>query len=97
MTNKEQFLMEHNKSSPQNLQATLLLLNNFKEEKKSLFKNDNWSIDKLRRPFIIWLIALQLEKDKLNPLSLKDSIKQAKKITTDKKGQLFHIYPYDEA
>ena len=55
---KEQFLQEHNKLSPSNLQATLALLNRFKEEKKPLLKDDNWCLDKLRIPFISWLTTL---------------------------------------
>lgn len=58
MTNKKHFLIEHNKLSPLNLQATLLLLTRFKKEKISLFKNDKWPIEKLRRPFISWLLSL---------------------------------------
>ena len=56
---KEQFLEEHNKLSPTNLQATLTLLNRFKEEKKPLMKNDDWCLDKHRIPFISWLTTLQ--------------------------------------
>ncbi len=58
LISKEQFLKEHNKLSPSNLQATLALLNRFKEEKKPLLKEDNWCLDKLRIPFISWLTAL---------------------------------------
>ena len=58
MTKKQQFLLEHNKLSPLNLQATTFLLSRFRIEKTSLFKDDNWSIDKLRRPFILWLTSL---------------------------------------
>ena len=58
MTKKQQFLLEHNRLSPFNLQATMSLLSQFKIEKASLFKDDNWSIDKLRRPFILWLTSL---------------------------------------
>jgi hypothetical protein len=54
---KEQFLEEHNKLSPANLKATIPLLSRFRIEKASLFKNKNWSIDKLRRPFILWLTS----------------------------------------
>lgn len=79
MTNKEQFLIEHNKLSPLSLQATLILLTRFKEDKLSLFKDDNWSVDKLRRPFILWLTSLPSEK-------LEGSAKQAK-------DKLFHPYP----
>jgi len=60
---KEQFLQEHNKLSPANLQATLALLNRFKEEKKPLLKDDTWCLDKLRIPFISWLTAIK-EDDK---------------------------------
>jgi len=61
---KEQFLVEHNKLSPSNLQATLVLLERFKEEKKPLLKDDAWSIDKLRIPFIAWLLAMPDKKKK---------------------------------
>jgi hypothetical protein len=56
--NKEEFLEEHNKLSPVDLQATTALLSRFRIDKESLFKNDDWSIDKLRRPFILWLTSL---------------------------------------
>jgi len=60
--NKEQFLEEHNKLSPLNLRATISLLSRFRIEKASLFKDDNWSIDKLRRPFVLWLTSLDKRK-----------------------------------
>ncbi len=82
MTNKEKFLIEHNKLSPLSLQATLVLLTQFKEAKMSLFKNDNWSLDKLRRPFIIWLTSLSI-------------VEKEKKGLKDK--QLFHTYPREES
>lgn len=60
---KEEFLEEHNKLSPSNLQATTSLLSRFRIEKTMLFKNDNdWSIDKLRRPFVLWLTSLTVEE-----------------------------------
>lgn len=59
---KEQFLVEHNKLSPLKLQATLVLLNRFKEEKKPLLKDNGWSMEKLRIPFISWLLSLQADK-----------------------------------
>ncbi len=66
MTTKEQFLSEHNRLSPLNLQATMALLSRFRIDKASLFKNDDWSIDKLRRPFISWLTSLPSgEKEKI--------------------------------
>lgn len=63
---KEQFLQEHNKLSPSNLQATLALLNRFKEEKRPLMKDDAWCLDKLRIPFISWLTAMQDDPKKKN-------------------------------
>jgi len=59
---KEEFLEEHNRLSPINLQATISLLSRFRIEKSSLFKNDDWSIDKLRRPFILWLTSSTLRE-----------------------------------
>ena len=64
---KEEFLSEHNKLSPLNLQATISLLSRFRIEKASIFKDDNWSIDKLRRPFILWITSLPSgEKENIN-------------------------------
>lgn len=79
MISKEQFLIEHNKLSPKNLQATFSLLTKFQEEKKPLLKDNSWSIDKLRIPFISWLLALPL-KDK-------------KKIKGKKGKEIFRNYP----
>ena len=59
---KEKFLEEHNKLSPSNLQATLALLNQFKEEKKPLMKDTEWCLDKHRIPFISWLTSLPKEE-----------------------------------
>jgi len=64
MTKKENFLSEHNKLSPLNLQATMSLLSLFRIKKAKIFKNNDWSIEKLRRPFIFWLTSLSSkEKD----------------------------------
>ncbi len=57
---KEEFLAEHNKLSPINMQATMSLLSRFKEEKALLFHGDDWPIDKMRRPFIMWLTSVAL-------------------------------------
>ncbi len=65
MTKKEQFLSDHNKLSPSNLQASHPLLSRFKIEKALLFKDKEWSLDKLRRPFILWLTSLS-DKEKNN-------------------------------
>ena len=75
---KEQFLEEHNKLSPSNLRATLALLNQFKEEKKPLLKDDAWSIDKLRIPFISWLTALPKEEEK-HTRTIRLAVKKRKK------------------
>ena len=56
---KEQFLKEHNKLSPKNLQATFSLLTSFQKEKKPLLKDTDWS-NKLRLPFISWLLAFPM-------------------------------------
>ncbi|MDP2930507.1 MAG: hypothetical protein Q8N56_02795 [bacterium] len=64
MTKKQTFLLEHNRLSPINLQTTTYLLSRFRAEKSLLFKDDNWSIDKLRRPYILWFTSLStLEKE----------------------------------
>jgi len=69
-TTKEEFLSEHNKLSPLNMQATIAILSRFRTERASIFKDDNWSIDKLRRPFILWLTSL--------PSREKENIKNEK-------------------
>lgn len=64
---KEEFLSEHNRLSPLNMQTTMSLLSRFRIERTALFKNEDWSLDKLRRPFIIWLVSLaREEKEKIN-------------------------------
>ena len=79
LISKEKFLEEHNKLSPSNLQATLALLNQFKEEKKPLMKDNEWCLDKHRIPFISWLTALP-----------KDDKKSGRKST---KKEIFRNYP----
>ena len=74
LISKEQFLEEHNKLSPSNLQATLTLLNRFKEEKKPLMKDDSWCLDKHRIPFILWLTSMQESDKKNSRLSRKKEI-----------------------
>ena len=64
-TTKEEFLTEHNRLSPLNMQTTMCLLSRFRADKSSLFKDDDWSVDKLRRPFIFWLTSLSSE-EKIN-------------------------------
>lgn len=68
-TKKQEFLAEHNKLSPADLQATMSMLSRFKIEKASIFKDDEWSVDKLRRPFILWLTSMdhrERDKEKLD-------------------------------
>ncbi len=60
---KEQFLAEHNRLSPLNLQATFAMLTQFQEQRKPLLQDAGWSF-KLRIPFIIWLDSLPPEKKK---------------------------------
>jgi hypothetical protein len=64
MTQKEIFLSEHNKLCGPSLQATMQLLSRFEEEKCSICKNGNWSIEKIRRPFVMWLTSLKTEEIK---------------------------------
>ena len=75
MSKKQQFLVNHNKLSPINLQATMPLLSQFKIDKASIFKDNNWSTDKLRRPFILWLTSLTSGE--------KEDIKKSYKIGTN--------------
>ena len=56
---KKQFLIEHNKLSPANLQVTFEMLTDFQESEKPLLNDADWS-NKLRMPLITWLIALPL-------------------------------------
>lgn len=72
MTKKQQFLEEHNRLASFDMQATVSLLSHFKIDKASLFKDNNWSIDKLRRPFIFWLTSL-------TPKEKEDIIKEKKR------------------
>jgi len=74
LISKEQFLEEHNKLSPSNLQATLTMLDRFKEEKKPLIKDDGWCLDKLRIPFISWLTAIKEPDKKASSRSKKKEI-----------------------
>lgn len=62
MTKKQQFLEDHNNLSPSHLQTTMAVLSRFRIEKASLFKDDDWPIDKLRRPFLLWLTSLPYEE-----------------------------------
>ncbi|MBI2626130.1 MAG: hypothetical protein HYW69_00880 [Candidatus Nealsonbacteria bacterium] len=64
MTKKQQFLLEHNKLSSVDLQTTVAMLSRFKIEKASLFKDNDWSIEKLRRPFIFWLTSFSSQERK---------------------------------
>jgi hypothetical protein len=57
ISKKQQFLAEHNKLSSDDLQATMSMLSRFRIEKASIFKDNNWSLDKLRRPFILWITS----------------------------------------
>ena len=61
ITSKEQFLIDHNRLSPLNLQATFALLTDFQQQKKPLLKDEDWSF-KLRIPFIVWLDSMPPEE-----------------------------------
>jgi len=96
LTNQDKFLMEHNKLSPVNLQADLELLNKFRQEKPGLFKDDTWPIEKLRRPFIVWLSSRQsIKKTPPDSRAPKAQLASIKKEVKNK--QLFHNYPLEES
>lgn len=60
-------MRKHNELSPPNLQASMEILTLFESEKPSLFKDEDWSIKKIRRPFIFWLTSLsEEEKNKIS-------------------------------
>lgn len=63
MTTKEQFLTEHNRLSSIDLKATIGMLLRFKTDKPSLFIGDDWPVDKIRRPFVIWLTSLARRRE----------------------------------
>lgn len=79
LISKEKFLEEHNKLSPLHLQANMVLLNRFRQEKKPLLKDNEWSLEKIRMPFITWLAALP-ESEK------KGSFKKQKQQETEFKN-----------
>jgi len=89
LTNQDKFLAEHNKLSPQNLQADLTMLKKFRDEKPALFKDDSWLIEKLRRPFVVWLSSMQPQSAK--PTDKKPSNPKIK----NQPG--FHSYPLEES
>ena len=71
---KEQFLIEHNRLSPINLQTTFAGLTLFQVAKKPLLADTNWSL-KLRIPLIIWLGTLPSVKEKYVRKSTKHEFK----------------------
>lgn len=52
----------HNKLSSPDLHANLAMLDKFREEKSRFFKREDWCLDKVRRPFVMWLTSLSEEK-----------------------------------
>lgn len=60
----EEFMAEHNRLSPANLQVTKETLLRFQSEKEALIRKNDWSIDKLRRPLIEWLHVAALDRGK---------------------------------
>jgi len=71
---KEQFLIEHNKLSPANLQTTFAGLTMFQLAKKPLLKDNEWSF-KLRIPLILWLGTLPAPEQKRAKKSAKHEFK----------------------
>jgi len=58
MTTKEEFLEKHNSLVSADMKVTMEILDCFELEKPALFKGGDYSIDKIRRPFIFWLTSL---------------------------------------
>ena len=73
ISKKENFLLEHNRLSPTNLQATTSMLDQFRIDKASIFKDNDWSVDKLRRPFILWLTVADHQKIDKKSSIIKES------------------------
>ena len=61
MSKKQQFVVEHNRLASASLRVTSEMLSRFRIERASLFKDAEWSIDKLRLPFIRWLTSFSEE------------------------------------
>ena len=61
VSKKQQFVIEHNRLASAKLQVTKSMLSRFRIERASLFKDAEWSIDKLRLPFIRWLTSFSEE------------------------------------
>jgi hypothetical protein len=67
MMSKQGFLLEHNRLAPVNLQVSTVMLSRFRVEKPSLFKGNDWPIEKLRRPLLLWLTSLsEGERESMN-------------------------------
>lgn len=80
MTTKEEFIQQHNALSSPNLQINMAILDYFKSLKPGLFKDGNYSIEKIRRPFIFWLTSLSDEqKNEINKTSKKPPLTKSKK------------------
>lgn len=57
----------HNILPPLNLRAAMKMLNIFKTEKPTLFKDGDCSIERIRKPFVFWLFSLtNVEKEEMS-------------------------------
>ena len=59
---KEKFLEEHNRLSPDEFKTTKAVLTRFRKEKKALFSDRSWPVERLRRPFVSWLASLPIHE-----------------------------------
>ncbi len=67
MITKEEFLERHNDLASLEMRATMKMLDFFETKKPALFKDGNYSIEKIRRPFIFWITSLnETEKKRIN-------------------------------
>ncbi|MCX6758168.1 MAG: hypothetical protein NTX14_00485 [Candidatus Nealsonbacteria bacterium] len=90
MTTKEEFLLEHNRLSPASLLASEEMLSRFRAEKAVVFKDNDWSVEKLRRPFIIWMTSLSIQEKEEIKNSASRRAGQAKTGTVI---EAFNSYP----
>jgi hypothetical protein len=86
-TTLEEFLAEHNRLSPVNLQATKEILLRFQDEKSSLFRDGDWSVEKIRRPFVVWLCAVSLDKKRPHRAQESGWVTMPRPLDDSKAGQ----------
>jgi hypothetical protein len=90
MTTKQQFLLEHNRLSPTAMRATEEMLSRFRMEKAAIFKDEDWSVEKLRRPFILWMTSQSIQEREKNENSNRMELAREKSMAAT---HVFNSYP----